>query len=316
MFQFRTQSGSFGALLQRSGEWFVHEADSPERTAWLPVRTPRLLPPPGVLEALPETVREAARQVYAGGVVLDPRTLQEAKLQPGEYHPRIWRGRHDRANPFRRVSLRPHVHYGDVFVQSVVAARSLFDAIVEVFRFVEPSPRNFQTYSHRFRELVILTCTELEANLRAIYNANSSRAPSSRLTTTEYVRLRDPLKLPEWEVRLIDHGPVGSLSPFEQWSDGQPTRSLAWYDAYNAVKHDRESAFERATLETVLKAGAALHILLSAEWGPGVFSRFEENYTSCFYCTKTPSWTEGDFYAPPFDHGANEEWRELSLNLP
>ncbi|WP_143046682.1 hypothetical protein [Bradyrhizobium erythrophlei] len=28
----------------------------------------------------------------------------------------------------------------------------------------------------------------------------------------------------------------------------RPSQDLEWYDAYNAVKHDRENSFERATL--------------------------------------------------------------------
>ena len=49
--------------------------------------------------------------------------------------------------------------------------------------------------------------------------------------------------------RLPSCRDMGELAPFALWEEARPTGSLAWYDAYNAVKHDRERNFSRATLE-------------------------------------------------------------------
>src|SRR5690606_22228340 len=103
-----------------------------------------------------------------------------------------------------------------------------------------------------------------------------------RLSTRQYARLRDPMLLQDWVLSLDNYPESRPLSPFRQWDTEKPTQSLAWYDAYNAVKHDRERHFSQAHLSHLLEAMAALHAVLAAQWGPTVFSRWGHNYPSPF----------------------------------
>jgi hypothetical protein len=83
--------------------------------------------------------------------------------------------------------------------------------------------------------------------------------------------------------------------------DSAPTASLSWYDAYNAVKHDRESNFHRSTLENVLNACAALHILQVAQWGPNLFDLLESHRYSIFEVADYPDVPINEVYVPVTD---------------
>jgi hypothetical protein len=95
---------------------------------------------------------------------------------------------------------------------------------------------------------------------------------------------------------------LGEFKPFAQWNDTAPTLTLPWYDAYNAVKHHREAAFSKATLEAVLNAAAALHIMQIAQWGPEVFELLHENRFSPFGVTAAPTINLAEIYMPGLDN--------------
>jgi hypothetical protein len=91
--------------------------------------------------------------------------------------------------------------------------------------------------------------------------------PGIRLTTNDYVKLADPLHLREFGVQIISRKHLGSIKPFADWADNQPTQSLKWYDAYNDTKHDREQNLGKATLRTAIEATAALYLMGALQFG-------------------------------------------------
>jgi hypothetical protein len=105
-------------------------------------------------------------------------------------------------------------------------------------------PTNFEAYGHEIRNLLILAATEVEAHWKGVLRANSQRAD----TTADYVKLLPAMKLNEYAVKLPFYPWLDAVKPFKGWSNSKTTQSLAWYDAYNAVKHDRETEFEKGTL--------------------------------------------------------------------
>ncbi|MFS0827637.1 hypothetical protein [Pseudomonas phoenicis] len=217
-------------------------------------------------------------------------------LQPGQYYPRIWRGTlksgllsdsYDKLNPFAA--------YGSSYNQSIVAAESLMMAVKEVFRYVEPATDNSSSYSHRLRELLILLCTEIEACWSGVLKANDMELGDiHRLTTKNYIKVCTPLRLTEWKVRLKDYDL--EFQPFRYWNSLQSTKSLSWYNSYNAVKHDREKNFYLSTLGNVLEAAAALHIMQVAQFGPGVYEMLRQNRFSIFHISQMPEITLSEIY--------------------
>lgn len=211
--------------------------------------------------------------------------------------PRIWRGH--RGNPFidQYDPLLPHVVYGREFTTAVVAAESLFKEVGELFRYIEPEHVNYPVYSHKLRELLILLCTEIEANWKAVFDSNFPSKAVSRYSTKDYVLVKEPLKLDGYKACLKDY-PYCDFSPFVNWTDNSPTSSLPWYDAYNAVKHDRQGKFNQATFENVLNACAALHILQEAQWGYKLFDLLNYGRYSIYRVEEYPKVPIQEVYFP------------------
>jgi hypothetical protein len=243
---------------------------------------------------------------------LNKRSVVLSTVPPGIYYPRIWRGYWPPSAQFGSYNaVGAREQYGYSYTQSAVATASLFDQLVEIFRYVEPSAANYQTYGHKMRELLLLTCTEIETQWRTVREENTRKENwRDRYTTVDYLRLKEPLRLGDWSVILTDYGHLGEFTPFAKWSDTAPTKTLTWYDAYNAVKHHREAAFSKATLEAVLNASAALHIMQMAQWGPEVFGLLHENRFSPFTAAVAPVISLAEIYMPSLD-----ESRSLSQSL-
>lgn len=132
-------------------------------------------------------------------------------------------------------------------------------------RVVEPSKATFEVYGHEIRNLLILAATEVEMHMAGIMVSNGNN--EDRKNTTYYVKLAEPLSLRSYSVRFKRYPEVAEIKPFAEWCRDKPTASLKWYDAYNAVKHDRESQFKRASLCNAFEAVAACAVLLVAQFG-------------------------------------------------
>jgi hypothetical protein len=211
----------------------------------------------------------------------------------------------------RGYSPHPDKLYPREYTLSVQAARNLFADMREVFRCIEPAPRNRATYGHRIRDLLMLACTEVESAWKSVLLANRyTAARSGRITTRDYVQLLAPLRLNEWELSLAMHHGFASFKPFGNWSAAGPTGTLDWYRRYNEVKHGREAAFDEATLEALIHALGAVFIMVSAQFGPclrgGGGEEAEDNgqalnpaWADDFALVARPSWAMEDFYIPP-----------------
>jgi hypothetical protein len=220
----------------------------------------------------------------------------------GHYFPRIWRGVYEVNSGYCYNSINAREVYDGVYIGANVAASSIFYAVESLFKYVEPSKDNVSTFGHKIRETLILACTEVESAWRSILEANSSIKKSS-YATSDYFSLVEPLRLKEWSVSLRDYPDLGSFSPFLSWDKSHPTKSLSWYDAYNAVKHHREERFKMANLGNLINAAAALHIMQSAQFGPDIYDRFFGNEKSPFFTVEHPVHDLSDIYVPDFVGG-------------
>lgn len=244
----------------------------------------------------------AAGHIFAQRLsILETRNFTLSKMPLGSYWPRIWRGRYSENDPlstYNPISARS-IYRAD-FVQSIVATSSLFSYLLEIFKHVEPATDNLSVFGHKIRELLILACTEVESAWRSVLEANSASNKRS-YNTTDYHRTKSPLRLDQWAVALNDYPNIGEFSPFSEWNKEHPTKSLPWYDSYNATKHDREKNFSRANLKDLVCAMAALHIMQAAQWGPELFDPFHGNVVSPFFLTKWPDYGAADQYIPNVD---------------
>jgi hypothetical protein len=144
----------------------------------------------------------------------------------------------------------------------------LFHKLSDIFQCVEPANENLKTYGHKFRELLILSCTEFENQSRRILNKWDYSCRGRDYTTQDYVALKDKCFLSEYEIGFKAYPDLKVFTPFSGWDSQKPTQSIAWYDSYNKTKHDRINNFSYANLEAVLNSIAANIILFCVRFGP------------------------------------------------
>ena len=151
----------------------------------------------------------------------------------------------------------------------------LISALSDLLIYVEPSGPGREAYSAKTRELLILACTEVEDGwAQHLKRANVPRPPRG-YSTNDYVRLRDSLDLPAFEIGLVPYPEVPAIRPFAAWDAAQPTRSLPWYHAYNKAKHDRTTNLPQATVERCIAAVAACLAMHCVRFGP--YSMYNDN---------------------------------------
>jgi hypothetical protein len=149
--------------------------------------------------------------------------------------------------------------------QSFVALKLLITKMQEIFETVEPGHANLKVYGHKIRELLLLAAMEVEASWAAVLKANGYA--ENRFTTKDYVKLLVPKALDSFSLRLRSYPDFPAAAPFKGWTDQSPTKSLAWYDAYNQTKHNREERLGMATLERTVHAVAGAVTMFYTQFG-------------------------------------------------
>ena len=225
----------------------------------------------------------------------------EMTLPPGRYYARMARpnNNYPRDAPGSCPGFRDYEHELAIMQGQML---SLVGGIESICQVVHPSPATLDVYGHEIRNLLILACTEVEAHWRAVLRANG--ITRERLTTADYVQLQDAMKLGEYTLAFNYFPWLKPVSPFKRWgTTGSPTKELAWYDAYNAVKHDREDNFARATLSHALQAVAACAIMMFAQAGKHSSKRRDAGGEGFFTISSAPRWNFTEVYTPT--HGAH-----------
>jgi len=223
-------------------------------------------------------------------------------------------------NPFHQLALGPGQYYsriarpigGQTFwcpgtsVEKNVTAvaggqlTALTQQLSRICQTVHPTAETFNTFGHDIRNLLILACTEVEAHWRGVLLKN--QLLKDRYSTNDYCALRSIMKLDEYAVNFPHFPWLNDLRPFEGWGrTGKPSQDLTWYDAYNAVKHNREAEFKRATLGNAFAAVSACAVMMLAQYGDMKYSIGQRpEVTSFFAFSLRPSWSLSDEYIFPY----------------
>jgi len=250
--------------------------------------------------------------------------LNELKQQPGDYYPRIFR-------PFikeREVlnlgtgreieKLAEKVYkYSDFtpanFALQVMAVNqlgTLMNGLLSILDTTYPATGNLKAYGQSMKNLLVLSCIEVEAQLKGVFKANESSSKKN-YTTWDYVRLKDILQVDKYSVKFPYFPDLKVFTPFKKWQVNNPTTSLDWYDSYNAIKHNGELDFHRATLENAISAFSAVAILLKAQYG-NVIPFWEEKIGAFMEIENNAIWKIEDMILPPFVKG---EWNAKKIPL-
>ena len=181
-------------------------------------------------------------------------------LSPGQYYPYIARTEAPRAmdSSVEKHSLECQIQI-------------LTNDLLEIFEFIEPGQGD--VYGHRTRNFLITACTEFEKQCSVILRKNgyqlniSSNGQDRGWKTQDYLKIKTPCKLDEYEFELRKYRDMGVYKPFSGWDSSGPTRTLDWYNAYNKVKHNRDGEFDEATLDRCINAYVACDIMHRVQYG-------------------------------------------------
>lgn len=137
--------------------------------------------------------------------------------------------------------------------------------LFEIFEYLEPTQRNLKSYSLRNFSILLRICTELEANFKEILTVNTYHPKDwSKLTMRDYRKIEVSHFLSKYDAKLPKlQSSLASRKPFEAWASGG---SLAWYQDYNVVKHDRTKFLHLASLDNVISAYLGLAIIIAAQF--------------------------------------------------
>ena len=126
---------------------------------------------------------------------------------------------------------------------------------IKTMIYVEIDQANFKTYSSMYLKLLLEIGSEVENVLKEMCNT------TGRTTITDYAQqvLQRHPNIINQVVQVKDKSI--SIIPFAGWNTTQPSKSLGFWNAYNDVKHDRISNYQKATLENVICALAGLFLL-------------------------------------------------------
>lgn len=232
--------------------------------------------------------------------------FRETEFSPGQYFPRMARPLDQ--HPYAHMTYSP----SGVMEPNIVAVGGaqlsiLTRQLQRICQTVHPQGKGLDAFGHDIRNLLILICTEVETHWRGVLVANSAAAVGDRLKTLHYVKLSAPMKLDHFAIAFPQYPWLPPFVPFAGWgSTGKPTQELEWYDAYNAVKHDRETEFEKATVLRLFEALSACVIMMLAQFGETLTLSQNPDFRSLFRIALRPQWSLPEAYIYPYESPTGE----------
>ena len=191
-------------------------------------------------------------------------------------------------------------YYRTEYLSHIRQLELVIDDLKKAFQVVEPTKKNLKVFGNTLRNIILISCTEIDSMMSRILRENSCPPVRGMYKTTDYVKLKKALKLDKYKIIFNEYEDLGSFSPYAQWNEGSSTKSLRWYDNYNKIKHDRQNNFYLANLETALTSISAYAILLFAQFGKDNMI-WKEHVRKYFNIQKSPQWHIRDYYVPSSD---------------
>jgi hypothetical protein len=222
----------------------------------------------------------------------------------GSYFPRIARPHHQHAGGFPWPEIPGEFAHERAAASIQVAALS--NRLEQCFQIVNPDQSNMAAFGTEFRNILILSATEFEAQCKGILRQNNyNRNQNQKFwNTNDYFKLESAMRLGDYSLKFIRFPWLDPMRPFSNWNSISPTQSLVWYDAYNKTKHDREAHFSLSSLENSIAAVSAVVIICLAQFGI-TFLR-EAGLADVFAIETRPFWSIGDTSGAGFDNNIGQ----------
>ena len=239
-------------------------------------------------------------------------SLIKTALGPGEYYPNIARPNDQHIQ--EKLGWDPG--YNDALEEASLIYNQLEvmdNKFREICRYVHPADENLSTFGGEIRSLLILACTELEAIWSATLRKHKVEPSRGKFyTMVDYERLAGPMHLSKYGIVIVEYPSLKAISPFKNWSATNPTTSLAWYDAYNALKHDRLANFTRANLLAAIDALCACVIMVRAMYGFSAQAPQSAKLFASYQLENWPVWDPSEVYIHPYDDQSDGRWKAVA----
>lgn len=130
-------------------------------------------------------------------------------------------------------------------------------------RFVEFDDRNMDVFSIEFARLLFAAASEVDVIAKLICSKLNPTAKAENMPQYKSLLSAGIPELVDMEVRIPRY--EITLKPWAALRDA--SSRIAWWDSYNAVKHDRGRSYSQATLKNALEATAGLMLLTYFYYG-------------------------------------------------
>ena len=209
--------------------------------------------------------------------VSNPLVINKCDFEPGHYLPRMARPQLINNSYIGGVPKGPLYIYGENMATTLPHDESslanslnqlsiMIEELKDIMRFIQPDKSNLNCYGHHTRNVLLLASMEFENECKGVLRAHNYSVSNNYYSTNDFVKLREPLQLSEYTIRLSYYPSLDPISSFTGWNSTAPTQSLTWYESYNAAKHDREINFSKANLLSAINAVCSVAIMLAAQY--------------------------------------------------
>ena len=121
--------------------------------------------------------------------------------------------------------------------------------------YVNLDAANYSTYSSAYVKLMLEIGSEIDNVMREMCN----KTQESNIGDYAPILLCKYPDITNQVVKIKNNSIL--VIPFAGWNTSKPSISLCFWNAYNAVKHNRIANYQKASLENTIKALAGLFIL-------------------------------------------------------
>lgn len=132
------------------------------------------------------------------------------------------------------------------------------DDLERLARYVEFDEKNFECFSIEISRILLTSAAEVDVICKQI--CKKLKPDSSAENINQY---RDEIKpaypkLPDFKVLIPRYGLI--LTPWDNWNEdnGVPF----WWTAYNKIKHQRDTEYQRGNLKNALNSVAGLFVMV------------------------------------------------------
>lgn len=177
------------------------------------------------------------------------------------------------------------------------------------FNVASPHEANFLTFGGQFEKIIYFACVGVESLFNKILTDNGWNR--RRSGTSDFVKLLPLLRIDEYSLSVFNYPWMPLLIPFKGWDRNAPSVSLPWFDAYNQLKHNKETSRTSATMKNALDAAAGFYVLTFSVFGEQMFTNsFSEQFF--FQFVSRPNWKIEERYFPL----ESEQWSVREIQEP